>query len=155
VKHILCAVAFTGSTSQEGDFSFRTCHSFPFNKVDSQRITHGCQPAPVSTFISFGFMLSCDRREQPLAFYQQPTGHRARPPGFLLAVLRCAQVVETSEPTEKWSWLQIFNRIAELARLIIPQSGILIPRRMAVISFLGGRFPRPPNDVPKNKFKVV
>jgi hypothetical protein len=68
VKHILCAVAFTGSTSREGDFSFRTCHSFPFNKADSQRITHGSQPAPVSTFISFGFMLSCDRRDRHWRF---------------------------------------------------------------------------------------
>jgi len=48
-----------------------------------------------------------------------------------------------------------FNRIAKLVRLIIPQSGILIPRRMGVISFLGGLFPRPPNYVPKNKLKVV
>jgi hypothetical protein len=48
-----------------------------------------------------------------------------------------------------------FNRIAKLVRLIIPHCGILIPRRMAVISFLGGLFPRPPNYVPKNKFKAV
>jgi hypothetical protein len=54
----------------------------------------------------------------------------------------------------KWqSWLQVFNRIGKLVRLIIPQSGILIPSRMGVISFLGGLFPRPPNYVPKNIFK--
>jgi hypothetical protein len=49
----------------------------------------------------------------------------------------------------------VFNRIAKLVRLIIPPCGILIPRRMGVISFLGGLFPRPPNYVPKNKLKVV
>jgi hypothetical protein len=49
----------------------------------------------------------------------------------------------------------VFNRIAKLVRLIIPHCGILIPRRMGVISFLGGLFPRPPNYVPKNKLKVV
>jgi len=48
-----------------------------------------------------------------------------------------------------------FNRIAKLVRLIIPHCGILISRRMAVISFLVGRFPRPPDYMPKNKFKVV
>jgi hypothetical protein len=47
-----------------------------------------------------------------------------------------------------------FNRIAKFVRFIIPHYGILIPRRMAVISFLGGWCPRPPNYVPK-KIKVV
>jgi hypothetical protein len=79
MKHILCAVAFTGSTSQEGDFSFRAGHSFPFNKADSQRTTHGSQPAPVSTFISFGFMLSCDRRDRRWRFTSnQPAPAPAR-----------------------------------------------------------------------------
>jgi hypothetical protein len=58
--HSLCGGVY-GSTSQGCDRKFRTCRSFPFNKVDSWRIPHGCQPAPflpapVSTFISFCIM---------------------------------------------------------------------------------------------------
>jgi hypothetical protein len=48
--------------------------------------------------------------------------------------------------------------ITKLVRLVIPQSGILIPRRMAVISFLGGLFPRALNYVPKKihgRLKVI